>query len=260
MKLGRNPLPNSLAAKRKRDSVLDFSALSWTKVEALRKENPGKYFCPVCGTLAKEFAVGGIGKRRKNAKCPGCGSLERHRIFWLYLINEVWPHLTSDKKDILHIAPERFFVDRIRSLADVNYISGDLLMPEAMVRLDLTDMQFWDEKFDLILCSHILEHIPDDRKAMSEMFRVLRKGGFLLVMVPTFGTETYEDFSIVDPVERRKHFGQEDHVRKYGLDIVTRLGGAGFKTKIWPQAEEVSKEILEFTSSARRIIFECRKL
>lgn len=236
-----------------------FSVPGFSEVERLRNTAPGKYLCPVCGSLEEQFRAGGVGKRRSNAKCPVCGSLERHRMLVMYLANCVWPNLPQGKKDLLHIAPEKFLVDLLKPRPDVNYVSGDLTMAESMARLDLTNLQFWDAQFDLIICSHVLEHIPNDLDAMAEMHRVLRQGGYLLVMVPMKGNKTYEDPSITDPEERAYHFGQADHVRRYGLDITERLDRAGFQTRVWPQRGELDT-VLEIIASKRRRIVECRKV
>lgn len=243
-----------------RTGTTAFSVPSFSEVERLRCQHPGKYLCPVCGCLRDQFKKGGVGKGRPNAKCPDCGSLERHRILMMYLANNVWPNLVQGKKDLLHIAPEKFFVDHLKPRPDVNYVSGDLMMSESMLRIDLTALQFWDAQLDVIICSHVLEHIPDDAKAMRELHRVLKHGGFLLVMVPMYGDKTYEDPSITDPGERKRHFGQHDHVRKYGRDITLRLERAGFQTSVWPDSRDVHLGVLEMIRSKGQKIIECRKL
>ena len=122
-----------------------------------------------------------------------------------------------------------------------DYLSADLFNPLAMVKMDITDIQYPDESFDVIYCSHVLEHVDDDRKAMSEFRRVLKSDGWAILLVPIFGETTYEDPSIVDPAERLKHFGQEDHVRQYGRDYVDRLRDAGFSVSV-AEASELCQE------------------
>jgi len=235
-------------------------ALPTTKsVEALRKINPGALHCTVCGVLEKSFRTGGVGKARPNAKCPKCGSLERHRLFWLHLFDQIWPLLPDRKKDILHIAPEPFFVEKLKYRPDVNYVSGDLMMSASMAKMDLTDIQFWSDQFDLTICSHVLEHIPDDMLAIREMTRVLRPGGILLVMVPIYGEKTYEDHSINTPEGRMKYFGQHDHVRKYGRDIKDRLEKAGLIVRFWPEGGDLDPDIMKFINCGNRQVLECRK-
>jgi SAM-dependent methyltransferase len=181
-------------------------------------------------------------------------------LFWVYFVNVLWPRLPQGTKKLLHAAPEPYLADLLRSCDAIDYLSGDLAMLRgAMIKLDLTDIRLPDSQFDVIICSHVLEHIPDDRKAMAEMFRVTKPGGFLLVMVPTYGRKTYEDFSITSRKDRRKHFGQEDHVRKYGMDIVDRLAAAGFKVTAWPREGQLDTEIAKFIAGGPRVIFECHR-
>ena len=228
-------------------------------VEARSVDHPDARFCTVCETASERFQKGGTGKGRENARCPQCGSLERHRLLWLHLAERVWPSLTDRKIDILHIAPEPFFVERLKFRPDVNYISGDIEMSQSMAKMDLTDIQFWDAQFDLVICSHVLEHIPDDQRAMREMHRILRDAGTLIVMVPLAGERTDEDFSITTPQERLERFGQADHVRIYGRDIKDRLDASGFETVFWPSPEHVRPALLRFIAAPGRTVIECRK-
>jgi hypothetical protein len=236
-----------------------FALSKLDSIRALRERHEGSFFCPICATVSPHFLDGGVSPKRRNAKCPVCGSLERHRLFWLHFVNEVWPRLPAGKKDVLHVAPEPFFAGLLKPHEEVNYLSGDLMMSDAMLKLDLTDMQFHDEQLDVIICSHVLEHIPDDRKAMTEMHRVLRPGGYLLVMVPTYGEHTYEDWTITEPEDRKVHFGQDDHVRKYGRDIAIRLTEAGFSATAWPTENSLEAGIEQFISCGKRTLFEGRK-
>jgi hypothetical protein len=237
-----------------------FELGRFENLRALRERHETGYFCPICTTVSPRFVVGGVGTRRPNAKCPNCGSLERHRLFWLHFINEIWPNLPPGKKDLLHVAPEPFFANLLRPHEELNYLSGDLMMSDAMLKVDLTDMQFHDRQLDVIICSHVLEHIPDDRKAMAEMHRVLRPGGFLLVMVPTYGQTTYENWDVTEPEDRVRHFGQDDHVRKYGRDILLRLEEAGFCVTKWPTEDTFEPGMVKFMSCPGRVLFSCQKL
>jgi SAM-dependent methyltransferase len=189
-------------------------------------------FCPVCERSSRLFLPSGLYHRRADSRCVVCGSLERHRLLWLFLQKKT--DLFDDKiKKILHIAPESCFESRLRKNFGNNYITADLIAPSAMVKMDITCIQYPEQSFDIILCSHVLEHIQDDKQAMKEIYRVLKNNGFAILIVPISNEETtFEDPSIVDPQERLKYFGQEDHVRVYGLDYIDRLCNAGFKVSV----------------------------
>jgi SAM-dependent methyltransferase len=133
---------------------------------------------------------------------------------------------------MLHVAPESCFESRFKERLGAGYLTADLFSPLAMVKMDITDIQYPDQTFDVIYCSHALEHVVDDRKAMREFFRVLKNDGWAILLVPITSEKTFEDSSIVDPKERQKAFGQEDHVRRYGPDYVERLRDAGFTVEI----------------------------
>jgi SAM-dependent methyltransferase len=160
-----------------------------------------------------------------------CGALERHRFMWKYL--EKMTNLFEAKNiSMLHIAPEKFLETKLRDRLGKNYITADLLNPRAMVKMDITDIQYPDEYFDVIYCSHVLEHVQDDKMAMREFYRVLKPDGWAILLVPITADKTFEDPSVVDPSERLKLFGQKDHVRRYGPDYIDRLREAGFKVKV----------------------------
>ena len=135
-------------------------------------------------------------------------------------------------KTMLHIAPEKSFSFRLEKILDTGYISADLDSPHAKIKMDITDIHYPDEFFDIVYCSHVLEHVSDDRKAMREFYRVLKKSGWALIQVPVEGKVTFEDPSITEPKERLRVFGQDDHVRIYGPDIVDRLQAAGFQVNV----------------------------
>lgn len=185
---------------------------------------------PIDGKSYRKFLPYGYGKQRENALSPGTLSLERHRQMWLYLQNETT--FFTQPYSVLHIAPEQEFLRRFKKMKNLQYVSADLFSPIVDVKADLLDLPFDDESFDVVFCNHVLEHIEDDQKAMSELYRVMRKGGWGIFQVPMKPSleRTYEDFTIQDPQERQKHFGQYDHVRWYGMDYFDRLRNAGFET------------------------------
>lgn len=184
-------------------------------------------WCPVCESrLARFLPFGGSG--RADAYCPVCESLERHRLHWVYL-RERTDWLDGRPRTLLHVAPEAVLAARLRTLPGVTYLSADLADPRAMLRLDVMRLPFADDAFDAIFCSHVLEHVPDDRAAMRELCRVLRPGGLALLPVPPIRAErTSEDPHECDPERRRRRFGHPDHVRRYGRDYPERLREAGF--------------------------------
>jgi SAM-dependent methyltransferase len=186
-----------------------------------------KYYCPICGKGYKRF-LPGPDKIKSNSKCPGCSSLERHRLLWLYLVNE--RKILDSKIKLLNIAPDYATQNKIKKLVNIDYTSVDLESSLAMKKADLTNLPFVNNMFDAIICYHVLEHIEDDLKAMSELFRVLKQGGWAILQSPIDDEreETFEDYIITSPQERKKIFGQEDHVRIYGKDYFIRLRTAGF--------------------------------
>lgn len=154
-------------------------------------------------------------------------------MLWLYLEKKT-NLFESQKGTLLHIAPETClmekFTDRFGEGGD--YLTADISSGDAMIKMDITRIQYPHESFDYILCSHVLEHVLDDRKAMRELYRVLKHDGWAILMVPIADSlTTYEDPSIVDPAERELAFGQYDHVRLYGHDFIDRIAEAGFKVE-----------------------------
>lgn len=193
--------------------------------------------CPCCKRGFKTFLSYGV-IPRDNALCPWCLSLERHRILWKYLEDRT--DIYSDKSiKVLHFAPEWHFQERFKKAKNIDYLSCDLDMPTAMDTQDITALTYADASFDMIMCNHVLEHIPDDAKAMSELYRVLKPGGWAILQTPMSSDEkTFEDDSITDPKEREKIFGQNDHVRIYGMDKKARLESVGFEVRIDPYVRE----------------------
>ncbi|PNQ75299.1 SAM-dependent methyltransferase [Hanstruepera neustonica] len=186
---------------------------------------------PIDGKSFKTFLPYGYGKQRNNVLSPSTLSLERHRLLWLYLQNET--NFFTDNLKVLHFAPEQAFYKRFRKLKNLDYTTTDLNSPLADVKADICNLPFEDNCFDVILCNHVLEHIPDDTKAMQELHRVLKPGGWGIFQIPQDLTrdKTFEDNSITDKKERAKIFGQYDHVRVYGRDYFDRLRKSGFKVE-----------------------------
>lgn len=188
--------------------------------------------CPICDKKYRHFLPYGRINPRSNALCPNCLSLERHRLLWLYLKEQT--NFFSDTLDVLHIAPEPCFMKRFEKHHGEKYITADIESPLAKVKMDIHKIPFPENHFDVVLCNHVLEHVQDDIKAMREIHRVLKRGGWAIMQVPFFSPVpevTYEDASITDPREREKAFGQDDHVRMFGKDYAKRIERAGMKAE-----------------------------
>lgn len=186
---------------------------------------PKRVECPICGGRFRRFLAHGL-ERRENARCPRCGSLERQRLLYLYLQRRTG--FFRNRVRVLHFAPEPYFL-RFGTLPNVELVTADLSYPHVDVNLDITRLPLPDDSFDVVLCSHVLEHVPNDAAAMREIQRVLKPGGWSVLMVPfeRSRAETFEDPSVTDPSERERLFGQYDHVRVYGRDYTDRLRRAG---------------------------------
>ena len=136
---------------------------------------------------------------------------------------------------LLHFAPEPSLRRIIERHDNIDYITTDLNMPDVSIQMSIDDLLFRDDVFDCVICSHVLEHVPDDYAAMGEIRRVLRPGGFALLMVPILhppGGRTLEDPAIVTPEERERVYGRDDHVRKYGQDFAERARAVGFEVTV----------------------------
>jgi SAM-dependent methyltransferase len=213
--------------------------------------------CPLCGWTGHAFQrIPFPDKPADSFACPKCGSAERHRFAYLALKDKLPAHAEST----LHFAPERCVVPWLRAISK-DYLSVDLYSPAAMRRMDIVNLTLPDASVSLLWCSHVLEHIEDDRKAIAELFRVLRPGGLAVLMVPVYGAATYEDPAINTPAGRLEHFKQEDHLRLYGLDFDRRLKEAGFVVDVLSvsgrPAQEVERYGLDYPST--REIFLCAK-
>ncbi|AUC23958.1 SAM-dependent methyltransferase [Polaribacter sejongensis] len=201
---------------------------------------------PIDGKSFRKFLPYGYGKQRENALSPSTLSLERHRLMWLFLRDETPFFTSTEKLKTLHIAPEQCFLDIFRKQKNLEYITSDLESPIADVKADICDLPFDDNSFDVVFCNHVLEHITDDTKAMQELFRVLKKGGFGIFQIPQDLSRetTFEDDTITDRKERAEIFGQYDHVRVYGRDYFDKLRSIGFKVDEVDYTKKIAPEKL----------------
>ncbi len=200
--------------------------------------------CPVCNSRYRRFMPYGYVTSREDALCPHCLSLERHRMIWLWLKES--SNLFEGYPRLLHIAPEvslmRHFKRHYRN--NKNYITADLESPLADLHFDVQNIPLGDESVDIIICNHLLEHVEDDRRAMAELYRILKRGGWGIMLVPEERgrATTFEDDTITDPEERTRIFGQYDHRRIYGRDYDERLAAVGFRVERIAYNEQLSSE------------------
>ena len=213
------------------------------------------YLDPIDGKSFKMFLPYGYGNQRNNVLSPSTLSLERHRLLWLYLKNDT--EFFSKNLKVLHFAPEQAFYKRFRKMKNLEYVTTDLNSPLADVKADICKLPFKDNEFDVILCNHVLEHIPDDTKAMQELYRILKPGGFGVVQIPQdlSRAKTFEDNTITNKKERAKIFGQYDHVRIYGRDYFDKLRSIGFKVEEVDYTATLSKsDIIKYCLAKGEII------
>ncbi len=218
-----------------------------------------RYRCPICGRGLRKLLPYGYSAVRGNALCPSCLSLERHRLMWVYLRRET--DFFESRPLVLHIAPERCFMRKFDRLFDGQYITADLESPLAKVRMDIQQIPFGPDTFDVIFCNHILEHVADDRRAMDELYRVMKPGGWGIFLSPVVrGLEfTREDHSLDTPAKRFAAYGQSDHMREYGEDYPDRLREAGFEVDSIDYAAALDPAEAEHYALGNDIIYLVRK-
>jgi predicted SAM-dependent methyltransferase len=219
-----------------------------------------KVECNVCRKHYRKFLPYGYVNPRENALCPNCLALERHRLMQLYL--QYKTNFYTSNPHVLHVAPEYCFIKRFSRLLGDFYTTADLESPLAKVKMDVQAIPFPDNSFEVIFCNHLLEHVENDIKALQELYRVLKPGGWGIIQSPINyrRATTYEDPSIVDPEERTKHFGQHDHVREFGADYAQRLAKGGFEVRVINYAETLPPSIIKrHALPENEIIYHVRK-
>ncbi|MDP8227851.1 MAG: methyltransferase domain-containing protein [Candidatus Electryoneaceae bacterium] len=216
--------------------------------------------CPFCGGTFRKFLPSGFhypvlreknvvsGGYRLNAQCPKCGSLDRERLVYQYLLKKT--DFFSRNVRLLHVAPEEHLEKCFRRHPNIDYLTADLYAMNVMVKMDISDIHYDDNSFDVIICNHVLEHVLDDRKAMAELFRVLKPDGWAILQVPIslLLDRTFEDPTVTTSEERERIFGQDDHVRIYAGDYSDRLEEVGFRVEQFRWTEDSA----EFGGSGNR--------
>jgi predicted SAM-dependent methyltransferase len=201
-----------------------------------------KYHCPCCAWNLRAFTHGGGSLQvRYHGYCPRCNAKARHRRDWLFL--EEHTNLFATPLRLLHVAPKYSLSRRFVRMKHIEYIGVDIFdRPNVNTRMNIDAVSFSSNTFDAIICIHVLEHVLEDRKAMRELYRVLKPGGWALISVPLrLDQRTFEDSTITSPAERMRAFGENDHVRLYGYDLVDRLEESGFQVKL-NHAEDIPKD------------------
>ena len=221
-----------------------------------------KVECPVCErSFSKFLSYGSNVTHRENVLCPYDLTLERHRLMWIYLKNHS-DFFTTDQLNVLHIAPEQCFHKKFKAQKNLNYLTADLVSPIADMHFDLHSIPLEDNRFDVVFCNHVMEHVDDALQCMRELYRVMRPGGWAIMQVPQdFSRETtYEDPSIVSPEDREKHYWQKDHVRLFGKDYPQWLEKAGFTVEVFNKEEALGSDLMErYRISPSEVLYIFRK-
>lgn len=233
----------SVEILRKEGVAAFFISFKWYIFHRIRSVWYGlgsRRVCSICGWKGRKFEPFGV-ERRPDAACPECGSKERHRLLWEYLSEEC-SCISSAK--VLYFAPVDGLEQQLREIESTTVTTTDLLQEDVDVRADITDLPFDDRDFDLIICSHVLEHVPDDDVAIKELYRVLTEDGKAIVLVPQDRerSDTYEDPEITTAQGRAEAFGQSDHVRWYGRDVEDILCPSGFRVSTIDYVEQLDDD------------------
>lgn len=218
--------------------------------------------CPVCERKFSKFlSYGSNVAHRENVLCPYDLTLERHRLMYLYLKQES-NFFTAENLAVLHMAPEQCFIDMFKKQENLSYLTADIESPIADLHFDLHKIPLEDNRFDVVFCNHVMEHVEDPIQCMKELYRVMKKGGWALMQVPQdfHRDKTYEDASITSPQEREKHFWQKDHLRLFGKDYPQWLEKAGFTVEEFDLTKHFDKtKINRFRLMQGEILYIAKK-
>lgn len=218
------------------------------------------YIDPIDNRGYRSLLPYGYVNPRPNALAPGSLSLERHRLLFLYLKEHT--NLLREPLKVLHIAPEVCLRRALQKQNNLDYITADLCSPWAQYHFDAHAIPFKDETFDVVIANHLLEHVQDDLRVMSEFFRVMKIGGWGIFQVPLDEKlkHTQEDAFLESDELREKYFGQKDHVRQYGTDYLERLAYVGFDVKLLRLNKlSPNQDYTKYAVDPREPIIVCRK-
>ena len=219
-----------------------------------------KFEDPINGKTYRKLLPYGRLKPRENAIAPDSLSLERHRLMWLFLKNKT--NFFTDNLKFLHIAPEYCFIKIFKGMKNLDYLTADLISPWADVKMDVHDIPFEENTFDVVICNHVLEHVDDADKVMKEFYRVMKPGGWGIFQVPIDynNSVTIEDRSVTDPRERERLYWQSDHLRLFGRDYGNKLTAAGFKVTESNFINEIDPKLVErYALDKNEIVYYCQK-
>ena len=219
-----------------------------------------KFEDPINGKTYRKLLPYGRLEPRENAIAPDSLSLERHRLMWLFLKNKT--NFFTDKLKFLHIAPEYCFIKIFKGMENLDYLTADLISPWADVKMDVHEIPFQENTFDVVICNHVLEHVDDSDKVMREFYRVMKPGGWGIFQVPIDynNPNTIEDKSVTDPRERERLYWQSDHLRLFGRDYGARLSAAGFKVTESNYINEIDPKLVErYALDKNETVYYCQK-
>jgi SAM-dependent methyltransferase len=252
-------LANEKLSDQNKSRVFRIQSIVRRHIGFLVTKDSGRKICPICEKEVQRF-ISAYYPPVPDARCPACGAVERHRLDWLFMKLRT-NLLDRTKKCLLHVAPEQGIRKRFQGIEGLKYVCTDLSKPNVDIKADILWLPFKENSFDAIYCSHVLEHVPNDRKAMKEFYRVLKAGGWALLQVPISAPITFEDPKIVSPLDRARVFGRYDHVRRYGPDYADRLRDAGFKVTVFRTPDILPSEEQRrlYGISPNRTLFYCEK-
>ena len=219
-----------------------------------------KYFCPCCEQSFKTFLPMTAGaSNRDNVVCPGCGVVERHRLLWLYLESQTT--LLTNPHQLLYLAPTDVLQEKLKQYKNISYLSADLESPLSMQHFDIMDIPITNNSFSFIICSHILAHVKNHKKALKELYRILQPGGILILLDDYESRpKTLEYEEVKTPEERKIAYGQSDRWRLFGKDFLSEITSLGFKlTKSDFASSFTKEETIKYRIDKMEKIYSCKK-